>query len=184
MQKFKGLTILLLAGLMIFTASAAFSQAKRYRVGYKDSGFSMIGEVAALLPSNTYPTSINFNVIGGMMVNSHIFVGGGVALDAYSSDIYVPVFADARYYFLEGIFTPFAMLDVGYGIPVEANPILGGGIMANPGFGLKYFMSRTIALNASLGYRYQSMPITLPDGIGNNPGNNIQSFSLRVGLQF
>lgn len=184
MQKIKGLTIVLLAGLMLMMAGSAFSQAKRYRVGYKDAGFSFIGEVAALLPSNTYPTSINFNAIGGVMVNSHLFAGAGVALDAYSSDIYVPVFADVRYYFLEGIFTPFAMLDAGYGIPVEADPMLGAGIMLNPGFGLKYFVSRTIAFNASLGYRYQAMPITLPDGLGSNPSFNVQSFSLRVGLQF
>lgn len=184
MQKLKGLTFVLLAGLMIFTASSAFSQARRYRVGYKDSGFSFIGEVAALLPSNTYPTSINFNAIGGVMVNSHLFAGAGVALDAYSSDIYVPVFADIRYYFLEGIFTPFAMLDAGYGIPVDANPNLGAGIMVNPAFGLKFFVSRTIAFNGSLGYRYQAMPLTLPDGQGSNPNFNIQSFSLRVGLQF
>lgn len=176
--------MVLLAGLMLFTASTGFSQARRYRVGYKDSGFSFIGEVAALLPSNQFPTSINFNAIGGAMVNSHVYAGGGLALDAYSSEIYVPVFADLRYYFLEGIFTPFAMLDAGYGLHVEGDSQLGHGIMLNPGFGLKFFVSRTIAFNGSLGYRYQAMPLTLADGLGGNPSNNVQSFSLRVGLQF
>lgn len=172
--------------LLLTTHSDAQAQVHRYRVGYKDQGFSVIPEVAALAPSNTYDYALNFNMIAGYQVNAFFFIGGGVALDAYSSDIYVPVFVDARYFFLDKKFSPYAFIDAGYGLPVDAAQNLGSGPMINPGFGIKYFVSRTAALNLSLGYRYQSMPIdNSADGASTALRTNfIQSFGVRVGMQF
>jgi hypothetical protein len=186
MQKFYTLTMALLLGVLMLTAVTGQAQVKRYRVGYKDNGFSVIPEVAGLVPSNIYPLAINFNMIAGYQVNAHVFVGGGVALDAYTSDIYVPVFVDARYFFLEGKFSPYGFIDAGYGLPVDANPKLGAGPMINPGFGIKYFVTRTTAVNLSLAYRYQSMPVdnTVPDASVALRTNYIQSLGVRVGLQF
>jgi hypothetical protein len=185
MRKFNIHKFMVLAAILVLSAGFAQAQ-KRYRVGYKDEGLSFIAEGAALLPSNIYPTSFNANAILGAQLGAKIFVGGGVALDAYSSDIFLPVFADARYFFLEGVFSPYVMLDAGYALPVDADERLGGGMMLNPAFGLKYFMSRTVALTGSLGYRYQNMPFDqgLIDGLEVNKSYNVQSFSLRVGLQF
>lgn len=177
--------VLLLAALVgSFTDGQA--QARRFRVSNKDAGFSMIPEVAALVPSNNYHYAINFNMIAGAQLGAHWFVGGGAAIDAYKSDIYVPVFADARYFFMDKPFTPFAMIDVGYGLPVDAAKFLKPGPMVNPGFGIKYFMTRSTAFCGSLGYRYQSMPIdnTDPDASTALRTNFVSSFSIRVGLQF
>jgi hypothetical protein len=186
MQKLPTLLFALLLGVMLMTTGEAQAQTRRFRVGYKDHGFSVIPEVAALVPSNTYDYAINFNMIAGYQVNAHFFVGGGVALDAYSGDIYVPVFADARYFFLDKKFTPYAFIDAGYGLPVDAKPYLGAGPMINPGFGIRYFVTRTTALNLSLCYRYQSMPIDVsdPDASTALRTNYIQSLGVRVGLQF
>ena len=186
MQKLSILMLALIMGILMLSHSQADAQVKRYRVGYKDNGFSILPEIAALIPSNTYSYAINFNFIAGYQFDAHWFVGGGVALDAYSSDLYVPVFADVRYYFLDKKFSPFALLDVGYGLPVDANLSLGAGPMINPGFGMKYFLTRTTALNLSLCYRYQSMPVdnSIPGSSTALRTNFIQSFGVRFGLQF
>lgn len=186
MQKFTALILTLMLGMLVLGPQDCQAQTRRYRVGYKDQGFSLIPEVAALIPSNTYDYAINFNLIAGYQVNSHWFVGGGVALDAYSNDLYVPVFADARYFFTEKKGTPYAFIDAGYGLPVDAAPYLLGGPMINPGFGLKYFLTRTAAINLSLGYRYQSMPVDVNiEGASTALRTNfIQSMAVRVGMQF
>jgi hypothetical protein len=186
MQKLSTFLIVLFAGAMLLACSDAQAQNRRYRVGYKDEGFSIIPEVAALIPSNTYDYAINFNLIAGAQLNANWFVGGGVALDAYSVDLYVPVFADVRYFFMDKKGSPYVFLDAGYGLPVDATPYLGAGPMINPGFGIKYFVTRTAALNLSLGYRYQSMPIdNTVDGASTALRSNfVQSLALRVGMQF
>lgn len=173
---------------ILFIGSASELQAqKRYRVSYKSEGFSPILEGAIRIPSNTYSSGYGLNLTLGYQFNSYFYAGIGTSLDGYDSDLFVPVFADFRYFFLEGQFTPFAFADVGYGIPIDVDENLGSGLMVNPGFGLKYFLTRTLAVNGSLGYRYQSMPIEMVDDLTGttttNP-NYIQSFTIRIGLQF
>lgn len=186
MRKFSVLTIVLLLVVLAMSASDLHAQKRRFRVTNKNGGFSMIPEVGVLIPSNKYKGALNFNLIAGAQVGPHWFFGGGAALDVYGTDIYVPAFADVRYFFLDKPFTPFAYLDAGYAMPVDAASYLKPGPMINPGFGIKYFMTRNTAVNVSLGFRYQSMPID-----NNDPGastafqtNFIESFSIRVGLQF
>jgi hypothetical protein len=186
MRKLTALTFAFFLLLLAFSASDLHAQKRRFRVNNKDEGFSMIPEFAVLVPSNKYTGALNFNLIAGAQLNANWFVGGGVALDAYSTDFYLPIFADVRYFFLDKPFTPYAYLDAGYGLPVDAAAYLKGGPMINPGFGVKYFMTRTTALCAGLGYRYQSMPIdnTVEGASTALQTNFIQSFSIRVGLQF
>lgn len=188
MRRFSTLTIVLVVALLAFTVSDLHAQRRRFRVHNKDQGFSMIPEVAALLPSNQYDGAINFNLIAGVQLAYNWFVGGGVALDAYGSDVYLPVFADVRYFFLDKPFSPYVYLDAGYGLPVDARSYLRGGPMVNPGFGIKYFMTRSTAVCLSLGYRYQSMPydpaLVPADASQGLRTNFVQSFSIRVGLQF
>ena len=171
----------------MFLGSASDLQAqKRYRVSYKNEGFSPIVEGAIRIPSNTYNSGYGLNLTLGYQFNSYLYAGVGTSLDAYDSDFYLPVFADVRYFFLEGQFTPYAFADIGYGLPVDVDEELGAGLMVNPGFGLKYFLSRTIAVVGSLGYRYQSMPVETVDDMGQatTRQNFIQSFTIRLGLQF
>jgi hypothetical protein len=185
MRRFSALMIALLV-LLAFSVSDLQAQTRRFRVSNKDEGFSMIPEVAALIPSNKYKGAINFNLIAGAMLDAHWFVGGGVALDAYGTDVYVPVFVDGRYFFLDKPFSPYAFMEAGYGLPVDASPYLKAGPMFNPGFGIKYFMTRSTAVCLSLGYRYQSMPIDITDPNASTAfqTNYIQSLAIRFGLQF
>lgn len=177
--------ILMLAAIVLVFCSTAEAQ-KRYRVGYKDEGFSFIPEATLLIPSNTYDIAFNMNAIFGGQFGPHLFVGGGVGLDAYESDMFVPVFVDARYFFLDDQFSPYGMLDAGYALPADVSAGVGGGPMVTPGVGIKYFMSRTTALNLALVYRYQSMPIDIEaaDASTSLRSNYIQSFGVRLGLQF
>lgn len=176
--------ILLLAIVTVAIASTAYSQ-KRYRVGYKHEGFSVIPEATLLLPSNTYKFGYNMQLaFGGNF--GRFYAGGGVGLDAYSSDFFVTPFATGRYFFLDDQFSPFGMMDVGFSLPVDANPAIGAGPVITPGFGMRYFLSRNVAVNLALVYRYQSMPIDagLADESTSLRTNFIQSFGLRMGMQF
>lgn len=176
----------LLAFIFVLALSSEVQAQKRYRVGYKDSGFSGIVEGAVLIPSNIYSLGFNLDAIFGAQVNANIFVGGGVGIDAYESDLFTTVFADVRYFFIADQFSPFFFLDGGYALPVDVSPILSGGPMINPGVGIKYFFSRTFAVNLSLGYRFQSMPVN-SDVTGGSTAlrtNWIQSPNLRLGIQF
>jgi hypothetical protein len=176
--------IILMAVVFVLAAAPAFAQ-KRYRVGYKNEGFSVIPEATLLLPSNTYNFGFNMNLAfrGNF---GQVFAGGGVGVDSYGSDFFVTPFATGRYFFLTDQFSPFAMMDVGYGLPVDANPAIGAGLVLTPGFGIRYFVSRTAAVNVGLVYRYQSMPIDLgvADASTSLRTNFIQSFGLRLGMQF
>ena len=107
MRKFSALMIAVLLILLTASASDLQAQARRFRVTNKSAGFSMIPEVGVLKPSNKYALAVNFNLIAGVQLGPHWFVGGGVALDAYGTDIYMPTFADARYFFLDKRFTPY-----------------------------------------------------------------------------
>lgn len=176
------LTVLIL--VLVSISFSAHAQKRRFRVGYKDAGFSFIPEAAILVPSNTYPMAFNMNAIFGGQFGQ-LFAGGGVGLDAYKSEVFVPVFADVRYCFLRDAFSPYAMLEGGYALAVDTSPGLDGGPMVTPGFGIKYFLSRTTAVNLALVYRYQSMTQAF-EGIDGpfELKSNIQSFGVRLGLQF
>ncbi|MEM0997323.1 MAG: hypothetical protein AAGN35_09605 [Bacteroidota bacterium] len=174
--------------VMVFVLGLAteMQAQKRWRVGYKDRGFSPIVEGAVLIPSNTYDLAFNIDAIFGVCAGPW-YVGGGVGLDSYESDLFTSVFADARYCFVLGdIIFPFAFLDAGYAIPVDVDPLLSGGPMINPGAGLKIFLSRSFAVNLSLGYRFQSMPLTENDPTTSTTTrtNWIQSPNFRLGIQF
>lgn len=175
----------LLATFAIGLTCSAQAQ-KRYRVGYKDAGFSFISEAAVILPSNTYDLAFNFNAIFGGYLNANMYIGAGIALDAYESDLFATGFADFRYMFIADQFSPYFFLDAGYGYGVDIDPILSGGPMLNPGAGIKYYMSNTTALNLALGYRFQSMPIDndLPEASTSTRTNWITGLAIRVGLQF
>lgn len=186
MRKLSALTLVLVIAMLAMSASDLHAQKRRFRVTNKNGGFSMIPEVGVLAPSNIYKGLVNFNLVAGAQMGAHWFVGGGVALDAYGSDLYLPVFADGRYFFLDKPFTPFAMLEAGYALPVDAASYLKSGMMINPGFGIKYFMTRSTAVNLALVYRYQSMPVdnSDPEASVALRTNFISSFGVRVGLQF
>jgi hypothetical protein len=176
------LTVLML--VLVSLSLTAHAQKRRFRVGYKDAGFSFIPEATILVPSNTYPMAFNMNAIFGGQFGQ-VFAGGGVGLDAYKSEVFVPVFADVRYFFLRDAFSPYAMLEGGYSLAVDTSPGLDGGPMVTPGFGIRYFLSRTTAVNLALVYRYQSMTQEIPGIDGPlQVTSNIQSFGVRLGLQF
>ncbi len=176
------LSILML--VLVSLSLSAHAQKRRWRVGYKDAGFTFIPEASILVPSNTYPLGFNMNAIFGGQFGQ-VFAGGGVGLDAYKSEVFVPLFADVRYYFVREAFSPYAMLEGGYTLGVDTSPGLDGGAMVNPGIGIRYFLTRTTAVNLGLGYRYQSLTQEFEgvDGVYLTKFN-IQSLGIRLGLQF
>lgn len=174
-----------LALVFVLGLATEMQAQKRFRVGYKDAGFSPIIEGGVLFPSNTYDLGIDLNVIFGACAGNFYF-GGGTGIDAYGSDVFVPVFADVRYAFINDVLSPYLFLDAGYSLGVDVDPLISGGPMINPGVGLKFFATRTCALNLALAYRFQSMPLDSdnPEASTSLRTNWIQSPNLRLGLQF
>jgi hypothetical protein len=174
----------LLVVVLVSVSLSAHAQKRRFRVGYKDAGFSFIPEATLLVPSNTYPLAFNMNAIFGGQFGQ-VFAGGGIGLDAYKSEVFVPIFADVRYYFLQEALSPYAMLEGGYSLAVDTSPGLDGGTMVTPGVGIRFFLTRTTAVNLGLVYRYQAMQLAT-EGVGGTveTGINVQSFGVRLGMQF
>ena len=182
----KAALLILLAGSIVSGSASQVQAQKKYRVSYKSDGFSPIIEGAVMIPSNTYSSAYALHGIMGYQFNPYFYAGVGVSLDVYDSDLFVPVFADLRYFFLDGQFSPYFFLDGGYALPVDVDEQLKGGPMVNPGVGLRYWLTRVVAVNGSLGYRYQSIPrdVVDIDGTVTTQANYIQSFTIRLGLQF
>lgn len=169
---------------MLFLANLSYGQS-RYRVGYKDEGFTVVTEGSLLIPSNTYQFGYNTNLIGGVLAGKWL-VGGGVGMDVYKSDFFVTPFATGRYFFSGEQLSTFALLDAGYALPVDADSAVGGGPVITPGFGIRYFATRSVALNLSLIYRFHSMPIDrgIADESTSLRTNFINAFGVRIGMQF
>ena len=114
-------------------------------------------------------TTYGFHTINGYLVNPIFSVGLGVGIEAYPSSLFrsqknttwamLPMFIDARANFINGPITPFLSFGAGYSIPLdESFPHTNiGGILINPSVGVKFFISKSTALNFSLGYRFQEL---------------------------
>jgi len=110
-----------------------------------------------------------FHTINGYLVNPYFSVGFGVGIEAYPSSLFgqwnnetwamLPMFIDARANFINGPITPFFSFGAGYSIPLdESFPHTNmGGVLINPALGAKFFISKSTALNFSLGYRFQEL---------------------------
>jgi hypothetical protein len=72
----------------------------------------------------------------------------------------IPFFADFRYSFLKGSWSPYAYAQGGYAVPLTKNPEgdfneYYGGVLAGIGAGMRFNFSKHNAIIFSLGYRYQ-----------------------------
>ncbi len=86
-------------------------------------------------------------------------VGAGIGVEWFDHQ-QIPFFADAKYSFLKGSWSPYVYAQGGYSIPMTKSndgdyADYYGGAMAGIGGGLRFDFSKHNALIFSLGYRYQ-----------------------------
>jgi hypothetical protein len=85
--------------------------------------------------------------------------GIGVGIEWFDHQ-QIPFFADFKYSFLKGSWSPYVYAQCGYAVPLTKNPEgdyseYYGGVLAGTGAGMRFDFTKHNAIIFSLGYRYQ-----------------------------
>lgn len=107
--------------------------------------------------------SFGIQTINGYQFSPYVSAGLGLGFNVYSGLGLMPIFAAVRVNFMKSRLTPFAAIDAGYSY--SRKEIMGGslasdnkgGVMVSPAVGVKFFVIPKMALNLSLGFRYQEI---------------------------
>ena len=161
----------------------------KYPITYKYSGFVNVTEFGFLGGDG-----IGFHVrtINSYQDNPHLSAGLGIGIDIYqfNDEVFVPVFLDVRGDLRKNTrVTPYYFFDVGYAftwlIDKSDNVEYEGGIMFNPGIGLKIHSADNSATVFNIGYNFQKAK-TIRDWWGGIIETEIQynRISFRVGVTF
>lgn len=138
----KTICILLVAILGI---SAGFAQ-KSYSI---NDGYKGNVEVGVM---HSFRQGEGFSALTthGFQINPHVFVGGGIGINFLGGDnLSVPLFADFKYYLLDGKVSPFVNLRLGYAFGDDDYDL--EGFYLTPALGCRVALSKNIGLNMSLG---------------------------------
>lgn len=113
-----------------------------YAVGVDDLGFDRL----------------KLNIINGYRVNPHLALGFGTGVHYYPDFevALIPFFGDFRAYFIENNISPYIGVKVGYSFDTT-NDFEGSGFLLNPTIGNSFVISKSTALNISIGYEMQKM---------------------------
>lgn len=141
----------------------------------------------------------NGPLLGAQTVNGYQFspffsMGAGIGIHVHSGLVLVPLFLDLRANFSRNRLTPFASVNIGYSY--SRKEVTGGvlatddkgGILFSPAAGMKFFVLPKMALNLSLGFRYQEIevPAESYQAYANEYYENkiLRHFILRFGFTF
>lgn len=132
MKTLKGLLVAL---FMLCTTAGYAQEAIKYQ-GEVDLGYS--------IGVGTFNINrANLHTIHGAKINKNFSVGLGIGLDLYHNegdlDFMLPIFVNAKGYLpINEKFSPYASLDLGYGIGVSESFSGVGGFYWSPAIGIKY----------------------------------------------
>lgn len=129
----------------------------------------------------------------GYQFNRWVGLGLGVGIDSYSTSVkrtVVPVFVEARGYFLKKYNSPYYSVNAGYGFALtdedldinEAN----GGYMVHPAIGYRFGATAKVNMLMDIGYKFQRAEFTREFFNGDFEVQDIrfQRFTFRLGLIF
>jgi hypothetical protein len=122
--------------------------------------------------------SVGVQTVNGYLFNPWFSAGFGIGLHSYDNLGFVPLFFDARYYFLDDLATPFLAVDAGYSFTIQEvyglddNIKYFGGTYLNPAAGIKFNTRKSKALAFSIGYRLQQTRVFMTDGVYNRYSGN------------
>ena len=111
--------------------------------------------------------SLTAQTFNGLRINEYLVAGITVGMDWYKTALISPIAAGARYDLTrQGPARLFATLDAGYGATWLHQDSDGsntkGGLMLNPGIGLKYGKPGNSAFTISLSYKRQDVKVSKP----------------------
>jgi len=139
--------------------------------------------------------SFGIHDINGYLLNPHFSVGAGIGMQAYHELLLLPFFLDLRVNFMDARFTPFAVVDLGYSFTgqqffgINTSYEDEGGFNGTFSVGVKYFPVPKMALNFSMGFRYQEISVENDLGYFNNyttdrSNKSLNQFNVNLGLSF
>lgn len=168
--------ILIFCGLQISAQETTTSNNTSTRKGYYN--ITEMGFLAGPI-SNNHPAPFSIMNINGVQFTPYLAAGVGVGIE-FIQETYMPVTLDLRYYFRDHKFSPFIFMQGGYNFSLtntaqeygyydimplwssyypypayETNPK--GGILINPGFGIKNMFNENLGFLFTVGYRYQRL---------------------------
>lgn len=134
---------LFLALAALFAMSAGFSQV-RYQ-GHLSAGYA-VGTL------RTTDNCVNVETLHGVRVNPWFFggLGAGINYRSASESFNSHYYGNVRGYLLDRALTPFASLDLGYGLWSG-----GGGLYTSPGLGVNWCVGEHYALAFTAGMQTQ-----------------------------
>lgn len=176
-----------------------FAQFKPHYVNMTEVG-GLFGRVVYDIPWSV-PTiqevenrlSLTLQTFNGVQLKPRLAVGLTTGIDWYNTALLMPVAAGARYDLVRSKknVTVFGMLDAGYGFNWLQADGTGydtqGGMMLNPGVGLKFGFKSGSAMLLSLSYKRQDAQITKPLGWGEVEkweNRTYNRMALRLGFMF
>ncbi len=100
--------------------------------------------------------SLGFRTVKGYQLNEYFAFGIGFGIDKYKNRTLLPITFDARATVLKGKVSPVFTFNCGYAVELDD---FKGGIVFNPQFGLKTYISRNAAYLLNVGYKFQAQDI-------------------------
>ena len=93
-----------------------------------------------------------FSTSHGYQFSPYFFLGAGIGVDYHFGweTVFMPIFANARAYFIDGKISPFMDVKIGYS-PVDDS----GLFYFTPSVGVSFGTSKKCAVNLSIGYNLQ-----------------------------
>ncbi len=174
MKKLKVFIILLL----FITATQA--QDEKEQTSYSHKGYYNSTNFGLLVGSsnNENKAPFSFMMINGYGITDQFAVGLGIGSE-FMNESYLPLVIDARFYLRKQKFSPFIFMQGGYSVALDketndyhffysylssssywpGNYTLKpkGGLIINPGLGIKAMLNNNFGLAFSIGYRYQRL---------------------------
>lgn len=170
-------------------------------VNYTELG-ALFGRVAYPTTTNGSPTeqvdnkiSLTLQTFNGAYLHPRLAVGGVVGIDWYAGALLMPVGAGLRYDLTrpsEKNVRVFAIADAGYGLTwldkaSTGNELTRGGLMLNPGIGLRFGKPGKGAFVMSLSYKRQTVDANKPlayNDIRRDEHRVYNRLAVRLGLSF
>lgn len=119
----------------------------------KQSGFTnYIGVHLGMINENSENFMFGLHNVSSYLFNPYFSVGVGIGIEQYIEEVYFPLFLDIHTYFSHSIVSPFFSINLGRQIGSRNYK---GGLMINPSFGVKAYFNAKMAIDLSLGYRFQ-----------------------------
>ncbi|NOZ46929.1 MAG: hypothetical protein GXO79_09130 [Chlorobi bacterium] len=174
----------------------------------KDTWFFNNTSLGVLIgKSNDYNsmTNFTFNMVNGYQFNNNLQVGLGLGFDVINRNIYLPFYADMKYFVRSSSLSPYVGISGGYSLQTtksERSNIIyydyyqnynteaknSNGLMAGFEFGIRNYTKSDFGYLVSAGYRFQYLTSTYNDWQYPNvevlEQHYIHRFKLTVGILF